>query len=126
MATEFMLYIRNAGDAKASLSAADHLAFVRACEAYIGRLKAGYHLIAAQPLGREGYVLSRSGQGWHHRPLDLSSEVQVGYYHILARDMEEALKIARQNPEFAYVPSATIEVRPVKRQEEETRFIYPR
>lgn len=36
---EFMLYIRNAGDAKKALSADEHLAFIKKCEVYIGRLK---------------------------------------------------------------------------------------
>jgi hypothetical protein len=33
--------------------------------------------------------------------------------------------IAKENPEFAYVPSATIEIRPIKTKEEETAFVYP-
>jgi len=49
--------------------------------------------------------------------------VQVGYYHILANDIDEAIAIAKENPEFAYVPSATIEVRPAKMKEEKTNFV---
>jgi len=36
---EFMLLIRNERDAKASLSADEHLAFIKKCESYIGVLK---------------------------------------------------------------------------------------
>jgi hypothetical protein len=32
MRKEFMLYIRNSGDAKAALSADEHLAFIKKCE----------------------------------------------------------------------------------------------
>jgi len=39
MKKEFMLYIRNAGDTKAALTADKHLEFVKKCEVYIGRLK---------------------------------------------------------------------------------------
>ena len=52
-------------------------------------------------------------------------ETQVGYYHILAMDLDEAIKIAKDNPEFEYVPSANIEVRPIKTKETETDFTYP-
>ena len=47
MKNEFMLYIRNAGDAKSALTADEHLAFIQKCEVYIGRLKAADKLIAA-------------------------------------------------------------------------------
>ncbi|MEP6597612.1 MAG: hypothetical protein ABJA71_16780 [Ginsengibacter sp.] len=43
-------------------------------------------------------------------------EVQVGYYHINANDIEEAIAIAKDNPEFEFVPSASIEVRPNKNE----------
>ena len=121
-----MLYIRNARDAKAALTAAEHLDFIKACEVYIGRLKAADQLIAAQPLVREGCIVSRNAGGWDTVTLDATKEVQVGYYHIRANSMEEAVAMAKDNPEFAYVPSATIEVRPVKMKEEETNFVYPK
>jgi hypothetical protein len=43
----------------------------------------------------------------------------------MANDIQEAIKIAKDNPEFEYVPSATIEVRPIKTKEVETGFVYP-
>lgn len=121
-----MLYIRNAGDAKAALSAGEHLAFVKGCEVYIGKLKANDQLIAAQPIIREGFVISRNEHGWDQTAIDPNKEVQVGYYHIMARDIDEAIAIAKENPEFAYVPSASIEVRPIKMKEEQTNFVYPK
>ena len=126
MNPEFMLYIRNAGDVKAALSPADHLAFIRQCEVYIGRLKAENKLIAAQPIVRQGFVVSKNEADWVTTPIDPSKEVQVGYYHILAKDLDEAISIAKDNPEFAFVPSATIEVRPIKMKEEQTHFVYPK
>ena len=123
---EYMFYIRNAGDAKAALSEATHLEFVKKCEVYIGKLKAQGKLIAAQPILREGTVLTKKEEKWISIPIDASKEVQVGYYHIRANDMEDALSIARENPEFQYVPSASIEVRPIKTKEEKTDFVYPK
>lgn len=123
---EFMHYIRNAGDAKAALSPEEHLAFVKKCEVYIGALKAEGKLIAAQPIIREGFVVSKPGGNWNKHAVDPNKEVQVGYYHIRANDMDEAIEIAKANPEFEYVPSASIEVRPVKMKEEKTNFVYPK
>ncbi|HLY72267.1 MAG TPA: YciI family protein [Puia sp.] len=122
---EFMLYIRNAGDAKAALTAEQHLAFVKKCEMYIGKLKDEKRLIAAQPIVTEGFVISKDKGDWSKTPVDPSKEVQVGYYHILANDIAEAIALAKDNPEFEFVPSASIEVRPVKTKEEQTNFVYP-
>ena len=123
---EYMHYIRNAGDAKAALSPEEHLAFVKKCEVYIGKLKAEGKLIAAQPIVREGFVISKADGNWTRQTVDPGKEVQVGYYHIRANDMDEAIEIAKANPEFEYVPSASIEVRPVKTREEKTNFVYPK
>lgn len=126
MKKEFMFYIRNAGDAKAALSAEQHLAFIKSCEVYIEKLKTLDSLIAAQPIVREGMIISKSKTGWEEIPVDPDKEVQVGYYHILAHSLEDAVAIAKDNPEFEFVPSASIEVRPVKMKEEQTGFVYPK
>lgn len=123
---EFMLLIRNERDAKASLSADEHLAFIKKCETYIGDLKKEGKLIAAQPLVREGVVVVKAEKGWNEKMITTTNEIQVGYYHILAADMNEAITIAKNNPEFEYVPSASIEVRPIKMKEETTSFVYPK
>jgi len=122
---EFMFYIRNEKDAKKSLSSENHLAFIKKCETYIGILKSQNKLIASQPIVREGVVIKKSGNDWTERDIATDKETQVGYYHILANDIAEAIKIAKDNPEFEYVPSASIEVRPVKTKESETGFVYP-
>jgi hypothetical protein len=121
-----MFYIRNQKDAKKSLSENDHLAFIKKCEVYIGVLKKQNKLIAAQPLIREGIVISKKGNEWMEKNISDDQEAQVGYYHIQADDLDEAVRIARNNPEFEYVPSASIEVRPVKTNEKETGFVYPK
>lgn len=125
MKQEFMLHIRNRGDAKASLSPDKHLMFVKACERYIQQLQSAGQLISAQPLLREGCIISKLDDGWAQHNVAPEEEIQVGYYHILANNLNEAIEIARRNPEFEYVPTASIEVRPIKMKEEETGFIYP-
>lgn len=121
-----MLYIRNAGDAKVALSADQHLAFIKQCEVYIGKLKAQDNLIAAQPIIREGFVVRKTSNGWTSSSIDPTKEVQVGYYHIKANSIDEAIAIAKENPEFEFVSSASIEVRPIKMKEEQTNFVYPK
>lgn len=123
---EFMLYIRNAGDAKAALSTDEHLAFIKKCEVYIGKLKADGKLIAAQPIAREGFVVSKTASSWNKDAIDPTKEVQVGYYHIRANDIDEAIEIAKANPEFEYVTSAKIEIHQIKTKEQETGFVYPK
>lgn len=125
MRKEFMLYIRNSGDAKAALSPEEHLAFIKKCEVYIGKLKSEGKLLGAQPLVREGRIISKQNGDWSNNPIDPNKEVQVGYYHILANDLDEAMEMAKENPEFEYVASAAIEVRPIKMKEEQTDFTYP-
>ncbi len=120
-----MLYIRNEKDAKKTLTGDRHLAFIKECEVYIGKLKREGKLIAAQPIVREGVILTKTNDGWIEKDINANAETQVGYYHILATDLAEAIHIAKNNPEFSYVPSATIEVRPIKTKEQETGFVYP-
>ena len=122
---EFMFYIRNAKDAKESLTKEEHYEFIKKCETYISRLKSEKKLIAAQPLLREGIEIKKPGGVWNEKDISSDSEIHVGYYHILADDIHEAIKIAKSNPEFEFVPSATIEVRPIKTKETETGFVYP-
>ncbi len=122
---EFMLYIRNGQDAKSALSEQAHLEFVKKCEHYIATLKSENKLIAAQPIHREGTNLRKSGTEWVMEPVNTTAETQVGYYHIIAGDIDEAISIARQNPEFEYVPSASIEIKQIKTKESSTGFVYP-
>ena len=123
---EFMFLIRNEGDSKASLSPEQHLEFVNKCKVYIEKLKNEGKLKAAQPLIREGQIISGTAGAWKKSPFNPSGEIQVGYYHILANDMDDAIAIAKENPEFEYGTGASIEVRPVKMKEESNKFTYPK
>jgi hypothetical protein len=123
---EFMLLIRNEIDHQKSWPKEKHPKFLKACETYIDRLKRGNHLIAAQPLVREGKIISGSIGAWKESPINGSKEVQVGYYHIRANDISEAIALAKENPEFEFSSTAKIEVRPIKTKEETTGFVYPK
>jgi len=51
--------------------------------------------------------------------------VIVGYYYLAAKDLDEAIELAKGNPEFEFSTAARIEVRPIKMKEETTGFVYP-
>jgi len=125
MKNEFMLRILNASDSYDKILDEKKPEFLKSCETYIGKLKSEGKLIAAQPLVREGVIISFDNGEWNEKTFKETMEVQVGYYHILAEDMNEAIAIAKENPEFHYSPTARIEVRPIKTKEVTTDFVYP-
>jgi hypothetical protein len=123
---EFMLLIRNEIDHQASWSPEKHQQFLKKCEDYIGNLTKEGKLKSAQPLVREGRIISGSKGAWKEGPFNESKEVIVGYYHIVAEDLNDAIAVAKRNPEFEYGSTARIEVRPIKTKEESTGFVYPK
>jgi len=122
---EFMLLIRNEIDHQASWPPEWHQQFLKACEAYIGDLKKEGKLISAQPMDRQGTMVSRVQSQWKEGPFHEEKEVIVGYYHVLALNLNDAVAVAQRNPEFEYSSTARIEVRPIKMKEETTGFVYP-
>jgi hypothetical protein len=122
---EFMLLIRNEIDHQASWSPQQHQQFLEKCSIYIGNLKKSGNLKSVQPLVRDGKILSRPKGAWEAGPIAESKEVIGGYYHIVANDLDEAIAIAKGNPEFEYGTSARVEVRPIKVKEESAGFVYP-
>ena len=124
---EFKLFIRNQSDNFNQLTPVEQSAFLKKCEAYINKLKKEGKLLGAQPMERQGKIVYFTEGTWYESEYDLhSNEVIVGYYHILASDMEEAIEIAKANPEFEFGTTANIEIRPVKTKEISTGFVYPK
>ncbi len=123
---EFMLLIRNRIDHQNDWTVEKHQQFLKKCESYIGEIKKEGKLISAQPLIREGKIISGTNGNWTEIPFNETEDVQVGYYHILANDMDDAVAIAKRNPEFEFSTTARIEVRPVKMKETTTGFVYPK
>jgi hypothetical protein len=125
MKKEFMLLIRNRVNHLSHLSPEENQQFLKACMDYINNLTKEGKLKAAQPLVKEGKIISGSKEAWKDTPFNETQEVMVGYYHILATDIDEAISIAKGNPEFEYTSTARIEVRPIKMAEQTTSFVYP-
>jgi hypothetical protein len=123
---EYMLLIRNRPGHDSAWAPEKRQQFLKSCERYIGQLKIEGKLISAQPLVREGKIIAGKSGTWHELPLDETEEMQVGYYHVLAGTLEEAVEIAKRNPEFEFGDTARIEVRPVQTAEQTTGFVYPK
>ena len=89
---EFMFLIRNVGDGKAKLSSDEHLAFVKQCEVYIGKLKQDGKLIAAQPLIREGSVISKNGNEWSEKKVSVEGEISMNTTTVFDNKKSKASK----------------------------------
>ena len=122
---EYMFFIRKQRNSQETLSPDKFQQFLKACESYIGQLKSHGQLVSAKPIVWEGKIVSGKSGNWKEAPYNEPAEVIGGYYHILAKDLNEATDIAKANPEFTYNEGTRIEVRPVKMKEEQSGFVYP-
>lgn len=122
---EFMFFIHKKSNSEESLTPFKHTQFLQACEKYIGELKQKGALLSAQPISWTGTIIAGKEGRWIEAPFYEPVEVIGGYYHIRAKDLDEAIAIAKANPEFQYNENTRIEVRPIKTREETTGFTYP-
>ncbi len=122
---EYIFFIRKQSNSAETLTHGQHQEFLKACESYIGKLKKEGKLMSAQPIEWMGKIISKADKEWMDVAFNESKEIIGGYYHIYANDLEEAISIAKANPEFTYNPNTRIEVRPIKMKEESTGFVYP-
>jgi len=122
---EFMFFIRKQSSSEETMSPVQHRQFLKACEQYIGRLKKEKKLISAQPVGWAGKIISGKPGAWNDIPFNEATEVIGGYYHLQAESLTEAIKLAKENPEFTFNSNTRIEVRPVMKKEEQTGYVYP-
>ena len=123
---EFMFFIRKRASSIETLSPEQREIFLKGCESYISNLKKDGKLISAHPIVWQGSIISGPVGDWKEVPFHDSGEVLGGYYHILANDLDEAIEIAKGNPEFEFNPGTRIEVRPLKMIEQSTGFAYPK
>jgi hypothetical protein len=122
---EFMFFIRKRNNSEETLPPEKFKLFLKACEGYIENLNKQGKLISAKPIVWSGKIISGRPSNWNESSYDETGEIIGGYYHILAKDFDEATAIAKANPEFAFNDNTRIEVRPVKMKEEHTGFVYP-
>ena len=113
---EFMIFIKTKGDHLEGLSPEQQQAHVQKIGNYIGGLMESGKLKDAQPLEMEGAIIHGNKGVFKDGPFNESKEVIVGYFHILAENMEEAIEIAKANPMFEDA-EGTIEVREIKQMD---------
>lgn len=97
---EFMLFIRNEGNPVATLSPEQQQEHIQKVGTYIKELVNEGKMKNAQPLEMEGVMLSFQNGKFTDGPFNETKEVISGYYHLLAKDFEEAINIAKSDPRF--------------------------
>lgn len=113
---EFMIFIKTKGDHLEGLSPEEQQAHVQKIGQYIGGLMESKKLKGAQPLDMDGAIIYGNKGTFKDGPFNESKEVIVGYFHILAENLDDAIAIAKANPMF-HDAEGTIEVRPIKQME---------
>ncbi|MBI5326316.1 MAG: hypothetical protein HZB41_13765 [Ignavibacteriae bacterium] len=92
-----MLIIKNNIDHDSNWSDIQREKFLKNCETDIGYLKDNKRLITAKPLVREGKFIDNSSGSFKITPINKTGETQVGYYHILANDLDDAIEIEKKS-----------------------------
>ena len=113
---EFMIFIKTRGDHLEGLSPEQQQAHVQKIGQYIGGLMESGKLKGAQPLDMNGAIIHGNKGVFKDGPFNESKEVIVGYFHIVAENLDEAIQIAKANPMWDDA-EGTIEVRPVKQMD---------
>lgn len=109
---EFMLFIKSEGNPIAELSLEQQQEHVQKVGSYIKGLVEQQKMKAAQPLEMEGAIISYKNGKFVDGPFNETKEVISGYYHLLAEDLSEAIKIAKGDPRFED-GNWQIEIRPI-------------
>ena len=111
---EFMLFIRSEEKPKADLSPEQLQQHITKIGGFIKRLTEEGRMKSAQPLEMEGRILSYKNGEIIDGPYNETKEIISGYYHLLAKDLDEAIAIAKGDPRFEE-GIWRMEVRPIKR-----------
>ena len=110
---EFLLILKTEGSVWSDLSPEQLQKHMEHGTAYIGKLMKEGTIKSAQPLDIGSRIITRTNGVLKDGPFNESKEVVAGYFHIVAKDMDNAVEIAKANPIFNDIPT-TIEVHPMK------------
>jgi hypothetical protein len=109
---DFLLIIRTNGDVWTDLSPEQLQKHMEGGMAYIGRLMNEGKLKNAAPVAKGSKIVTEQDGLLKDGPFNESKEVIAGYFLIAAKDIEEAVAIAKENPIFKDIPTK-IEVHPM-------------
>jgi len=108
----YLLILKTEGSVWTDLSPEQLQKHIEHGGAYIGNLIKDGILKSANPVDRGSRIITGSGGMLKDGPFNESKEVVAGYFHIVAKDMDEAVAIAKANPIFNDIPTK-IEVHPM-------------
>lgn len=111
---EFMLFIRSEEQPKADFSPEQMQQHIEKVGGFIKRLVEEGKMKSAQPLEMDGRILSYKDGKIIDGPYNETKEVISGYYHLLAKDLDEAIEITKGDPRFEE-GIWRIEIRPIKK-----------
>ncbi|NMH89072.1 YciI family protein [Flavivirga algicola] len=114
---EFMLFIRNEGNPVVKLSPEQLQEHVQKVGGFIKKMVEDGKMKSAQPLEMEGRIVSFESGSFTDGPFNETKEVISGYYHIFAKDLDEAITIAKSDPRFED-GQWRIEIRPIMKVDE--------
>ena len=110
---DFLLLIRTEGDVWTSLSPKQLQDHIEHGTAYIGKLMKEGKLKSAAPVDKGSRIVTDQNGIMKDGPFNETKEVIAGYFHIVAKDIQEAVDIAKANPIFRDIPTR-IEVHMMK------------
>ena len=102
---DFLLLIRTEGDVWTSLSPKQLQDHIENGTAYIGKLMKEGKLKIAAPVDKGSRIVSDQNGIMKDGPFNETKEVIAGYFHIVAKDIHEAVDIAKANPIFRDIPT---------------------
>lgn len=109
---EYLLIIRTEGSVWTDLSPEQLQKHMDHGTAYIGNLTKDGKLKGANPVDKGSRIVTNSNGLITDGPYNESKEVIAGYFLIAAKDINEAVEIAKKNPIFKDIPTK-IEVHPM-------------
>ena len=109
---DYLLILKTEGSVWTDLSPEQLQKHIEHGGAYIGNLIKDGILKSANPVDKGSRIITGSGGMLKDGPFNESKEVVAGYFHIVAKDMDEAVAIAKAKPIFNDIPTK-IEVHPM-------------
>lgn len=102
---DFLLLIRTEGDVWTSLSPQKLQEHIEKGTDYISKLMKEGKLKSAAPLDKGSRIVTETNGLVKDGPFNETKEVIAGYFHITAKDINEAVEIAKANPIFSDIPT---------------------
>ena len=109
---DFLLIIKTEGSVWTDLSPEHLQKHLEHGTAYIGNLMKKGKLKTANPVDKGSRIVTESNGILKDGPFNESKEVIAGYFLVIAKDIDEAVEIAKGNPIFKDIPTK-IEVHPM-------------